>query len=154
MAGKYTLKFWDYSKEGSTVSFYTDDITAGNLAAQTALNDALKSAIDALTVGNIAKETFLVLDDDNGQNYPSDVNAQRERKWLLHMVDSVTGAAVTATIPTADLGNGHLQTNSDEANMADAEWVALKSAIDGNFVNPKTGNSLTLQSAEKVGRDL
>ena len=154
MAGKYSLKFWDYSKEASTVAFYTDAVNAGSIAAIDALNSALQAAIASLTLGNVATETFVAEVVDNGQNYPSDVNAQRERKWLLHMVDSVTGEAVTATIPTADLSGGHLVANSDIADMTNADWVALKSAIDGNYNNPETGNSLTLQSAEKVGRNL
>lgn len=151
--GKYMVKQWDYSQEGTTVAFYTDVANAGNIAAITALNAALLTAIQDLTLGNVAQETFVATIDDNGANYPSDVNAQRERKWKLNMVDSVTGEKVTATIGCADLSGGHLQAGSDLANMAHADWVALKAAIDGNYNNPETGNSLILQSAQKVGRN-
>jgi hypothetical protein len=154
MPGKINLSFKDYSDEGSSVAFYTDDITAGNLAAQTALMDALVTAVEGLTLGKIVRETLLAIDTDNGDTPASDVNSQRERKWLLRMVDSVTGDTVTATIPCADLAGGHLATNSDVADMTNADWVSLKSAIDGNYNNPATGNSLTLQSAKKVGRNL
>lgn len=152
--GKINLSFKDYSDEGSSVSFFTDTINAGNLAAQTTLMNALVTAIEGLTLGKIVRETLVAIDTDNGNTPASDVNSQRERKWLLRMADSVTGETVTASIPCADLSGGHLVTNSDLADMSNADWVALKSAIDGNYNNPETGNSLVLLSAKKVGRNL
>ena len=154
MPGKINLTFKDYSDEASSAAFYTDDITAGNLVAQTALMGALVTAVEGLTLGKIVRETLLAIDTDNGDTPASDVNSQRERKWLLRMTDSVTGDTVTATLPCADLASGHLQANTDLADMSNADWIALKSAIDGNFNNPATGNSLTLLSAKKVGRNL
>ena len=81
--GKINLSFKDYSDEGSSVSFFTDTINAGNLAAQTTLMNALVTAIEGLTLGKIVRETLVAIDTDNGNTPASDVNSQRERKCLL-----------------------------------------------------------------------
>jgi hypothetical protein len=153
MAGKVGLTFKDYAGQTSRFELATDDITAGNLVAQTALMDALITAVGGLTRGRITRETMLAIDTDNGNASSSDPEASRELKWLLRLSDSVTGETLFRELPTAEL-TGNLAANSEEADMAAASWVSLKSAIDGNFNNPETGNSLILVSAKKVGRNL
>jgi hypothetical protein len=153
MAGKVRLSFKDYAGQSSAFELATDDITAANLVAQTALMDALVTAVEALTRGKIVRETMLAIDTDNGNSSASDVEASRELKWLLKLQDSVTLETLYRELPTALL-TGHLSVGTENADMAQADWVSLKSAIDGNYNNPETGNSLLLISAKKVGRNL
>lgn len=152
MAGKVGFTFRDYAKQTSRFELSTDDVTAANLAAITANMGALKTALNALTRGVFAHDTLLAIDTTNS-SVASDEEASREVKWLLRLQDSVTGEQLTRELPTALL-TGHLNPGTEDANMAHADWVSLKSAIDGNYVNPETGNSLLLISAKKVGRNL
>jgi hypothetical protein len=152
MPGKVGFTFRDFAKQTSRFELSTDDVTAANLAAIEAQRGALKTALNALTRGVFARETLLAVDiEDAGVS--SDEEASREVKWLLRLQDSVTGEQLTRELPTALL-TGHLVAGTEDANMAHADWVALKSAIDGNYINPETNNSLFLVSAKKVGRNL
>lgn len=152
MPGKVSFKFKDHSGESSTFSLSTDDITALNLEAVEALRAALKTALEGVTVGRIANETMLAVAIDNGQAPAGNALAVRELKWLLMLNDSVTGELLHRELATPDLTK--VQANTDFANMSDAAWISLKGAIDGNYNNPETGNSLILTGARLVGRNI
>lgn len=152
MAGKITYKFKDHSGESSYFNLTTDDITGANYDSVDTLNGALLTALGGVTVGRVANETFLGEATDNGQAAASNPLAMRELKWRLTLVDSVTGETLYRELPTPDVTL--VVANTDMADMADAAWVSLKSAIDGNYNNPETGNSLLLTGAQIVGRNL
>lgn len=152
MAGKVTFKFKDYAGQTSSFQLTTDDVTAGNLATIQSQMGALQTAVEGVSRGRIANEVLLANDTDNGQAPASDPLARRENKWLLRLSDSVTGEILLRELPTADLTL--TVANGEDADMTDAAWVALKSAIDGNYNNPETGNSLLLLGAKFVGRNL
>ena len=152
MAGKITITFKDHAGQSSTFNLPTDDVNAGNLAAIQALNSALVSALEGVTLGNVVRIAFLADFDEPTEASASSKFARRENKWLLRLVDSVTGENITRELPTADLALTTL--NGEDADMASAAWIALKSAIDGNYNNPELPNSLTLVGAKFVGRNL
>jgi len=155
MPGSVGFTFQDFSGEKSTVAFETDDVNAGNIAAISSLNGALTTALQGITAGNINKRRFLADDAVVTAGAPGSAIAQRELKWLLNLVDSVTGEVIHREVPTADVSDTTLLVaGTDLADMADAAWVSMASAIDGNYNNPKTGNSLTLTGARLVGRNL
>lgn len=155
MPGEVGFTFADFSGEKSTVAFETDDITSANIDAVAALNGALTTALQGVTAGNINKRRFLADDTVVTAGNPASAIAQRELKWLLNLADSVTGEIIHREVPTPDISDATLLiAGTDQADMADAAWVSLKSAIDGNYNNPKTGNSLLLLGATLVGRNL
>jgi len=152
-SARHTLSYLDYSNESSsfTVSAELRDDT--NFDAQVTLSDALITATNALTLGNLNNQ-FFTQGEWSLASLPSDVLAQRENKWLVKYEDATTGKKYNVELPTADLANGHLQTNSDEANLADAEWVAFIAAFEAYAVAPDTGNAVNFISARFVARNL
>lgn len=155
MAGVVTFRFADRKGEKSSVAFNTDDITNATLDGIEALIGALTTALQGVTLGNINTRSLKASETVVEAGNPTVAAAQRECKWRLQLADSVTGELLYREIPTADLTNDALFTSGgDSANMSNAAWVSLKSAIDGNFNSPKTGNSLLLLGAEFVGRNL
>lgn len=155
MPGKVSFSFSDFSGEKSNVSFETDDITSANIDTVASLNGALTTALQGVTLGNINKRTFFADDAVVEAGNPPEGAAQREMKWRVELADSVTGERIYREIPTADISiTALLVAGTDLADMAHAAWVSLKGAIDGNYNNPKTGNSLLVIGARLVGRNL
>jgi len=150
---RHSFSYLDYSNESSsfTVSVEVRDDT--NFDAQVTLSDALITATNALTLGNLNNQ-YLSQGEWGIGSVPSDVNAQRENKWLVRYEDATTGKKYSVEIPTTDLGNGHLLTNSDVANLADAEWVAFIAAFEAYAVAPDTGNAVNFLDARFVARNL
>jgi len=148
----YTRTYKDYSKETSNVRFRVEEINAATITAQLLALAALSSALDGIVLGQPQK--YVIVQDDNLiSNLPaSDVNAQRERKWIVSYRDTVTEDIHTAEIPTADL-TGNLLPNSDEADLTSAAWVAFIAAFEAVVVSPD-GNPVTVESARHVGRKL
>lgn len=155
MPSKIQFSYRDYSDEASNVEFTLAQGTAANFDALVAQKDAIRTALQGVTLGNIEYERFIaqVNDVDNGPaGTPS---AQREMKWLLEFVDDVNGGRFTREIPTADIVTaGLLVANTDLADLSAAAWVAVKAAVDGIIRNNATGNTGTLVAARLVGRNL
>lgn len=155
MPGEVVFTFKDYANKSSTISFTTDDVNAGNIAAITSLNGALQTALEGVTLGNIATRRFLADAAVVTPGLPAAPAAQRKLKWLLRLTDSVTGELVFRELPTADVDTaGLLVPGTEEADMSAGPWVSLKSAIDGNYNNTDSGNSLLLIGATLKGRNL
>lgn len=151
--GRHSLSYLDYSGEKSSFGFSVVERDDANFDAQVALSDALVTAANALTLGTLDSNVFSQGQYNIG-TIPGDVNAQRENKWLVRYEDATTGKKYSVEIPTAELGNGHLQTNSDIANLADAEWVAFIAAFEAYAVAPDTGNAVNVLDARFVARNL
>lgn len=156
MAGQVVFTFRDAAGQKSTVSFDTDDVTGANIATIQSLYGALTTALQGVTVGNINSRRFLAAVDTPAAGIPSDLMARREIKWELRLADSVTGDILYREVPTPDISTASalVIAGTEEADMSASEWVSLKSAIDGNYNNPATGNSLLLLGARLVGRNL
>jgi len=150
---RHTLSYLDYSNESSSFTVSAEIRDDTNFDAQVTLADALITATNALTLGNLNNQ-FFTQGEWSLAAVPSDVLAQRENKWLVRYEDGTTGKKYTVEIPTAELASGHLQTNSDEANLADAEWVAFIAAFEAYAVAPDTGNTVNFISARFVARNL
>jgi len=79
------------------------DLTAVNFTAQDALWDSLQSAIDGISIGNIARRQLLAQDETVVAGNPASTLAQREIKWLAKWTDNVTGEIHQTEIACADL---------------------------------------------------
>jgi len=155
MPSKGQFTFQDYSEEKSTVEFTYEQATAANFDAIVAHVAGALNALQDLTLGNVNKTTFIAQINDVDLGPAGTPSAQREMKWLLEFEDNVTGGRFQREVPTADIVTaGLLITNTDIADMTHANWIALKTALDGNIRNNATGNTATLTGARLVGRNL
>lgn len=151
----FTSSWIDYSLEPSNTKVTITQITAANLVATLALVDTLIAAMQAITLGQLAKSKVTARDQDEDTITPTEPNAQRERKWLVRYHDTITGKKYRLEIPTADIGSGNLVTNSDEANLADVQVAAFVTAFEAVAKDPDTGlNTVEVDKIEHVGKRL
>lgn len=148
----YTQTYLDYSKEKANLRLRVEEITAANIAAQLTEIQALGAAIADLSLGTLHKSATLQNDSVISNTPPSDVNAQRERKWLVTYRDDVTEQLYQFEIPAANL-TGNLLPNSDEADLTSTDWAAFITAFEAVVLSPD-GNAVTVESARHVGRKL
>ena len=146
----YSLTLLDYSAEKTNTRFRVEEITAGNFATQLTSLAALGSSIDNLTLGTLHKSATIQNEAVISNTLPTDVNAQRERKWLIRYQDTVTEKIYTAEIGTADLTD-NLVPNSDMALLTSTDWAAFKTAFEAVVLSPD-GNAVVLYQAFHVGR--
>lgn len=154
MSSMYELTFNDNTIKGSVPEkgrcrFHITDINAGNLGAtQTALADLL-AAIQAIVIGELNKER-IVLSDTFSSNAPAaSPLAQRENKWLVTYVDSVTNKLYRGEIPTADLTL--LTGNSESLDLSAGVGLTFKQKFEAIVKSPDN-NAVDVVSVTFVGR--
>lgn len=152
MPAIYTLTVRDYSDEYSRVSFNTPEPAADGTdwAANLALHAALQAAVDALCIGNLAREQFVAYVEPLNDARPANQYAQRETGLRLFWVDATTGQKGHWTIPCPDLS---LIANpgSDQVDLTVSVVGTLVSAIEALAVSP-AGNSIEIYKGVIVGR--
>ncbi len=154
MAGEVTYVFRDFSDEASSSSLQSRQATAANFDAITGELDTLQTAIVDLSTGVLQRRLWNAQITEVASTLPTDPYAQRERKWLVKLVDTA-GNPATMEIPCADLDDPTiLAAGTDQANMAHADWVAFAAAIDTIFQHRSSGLALTVVSAVLVGRNI
>jgi len=155
MAGEAQFRYQDFSQEKSVATFGTRQATSANFDTITAEISSLLAALQGITVGNVNTTRFVAQANSVTPGAPASPSAQRELKWLMQLTDDSTGAKIQREVPTADIVTaGLLIAGTDQADLSDAAWVAVKAAIDGIFINPDTGNTVTLVGARLVGRNI
>jgi len=144
------LTMADYSGEKTTTTVTSAALTAGNIADQTTDFTALRSAIQALTLGTPQSHSINQITQVSNA-LPTNPNAQREMKWLVTYSSGTKNFQIE--IGTADLGNDHLIPNSDMADLTNEDWQAFITAFEAFAVSPDDGTSaVTVVSAQFVGR--
>jgi len=151
MPGKFNLAFMDYDRERATFGVHTVVITDANFVAQDAFMDALKAAVDAVTLGQIYKDTRTYEVDYAIPSPPATPTAQRELKWLVKGYDSVLLTPWSVEIPTADLTL--LEENTGRMDPLDAAYTTLVSAIQ-DLALSIAGNTVVVEEIVLVGRNL
>lgn len=145
-----TVTLADYDNEKSSTTINIVDVNAGNYAATaTALSD-LGIAIGGLTIGSLFKETLRAIDNVIDGTPPTNKFAQRETKWLVRTIDTVTGKEYRNEIGTANLAllpDGGTDT-LDLAATAPAAFVTAWEAV----WRSDDGNPGTVSSIKHVGR--
>lgn len=144
--------YLDYSVEKSAVSVPVTTLTAGNFVAENALLVTLSAALAAVTLGNLVGLDIVSERLVNLGVAPTNVNAQREKKWLVRYHDATTLTKYSAEIPCADLSI--LATASDFADPASGPYVALKAAWEAVVRSPDDNNLTIFDSMQFVGRKL
>lgn len=142
------IPFRDYSKENSSVTLpVSDAITDLQITS-------LFDATVAMSIGAAGQSTLNVStpkDAGPGGN-PANKFAQREMKWLCRYHDSVTLKPYTLEIPAADAGL--LTGNTDFADLSAGAGLTFKTEFQVSVRASLTGNTVILDSAELVGRNL
>jgi len=94
----------------------------------------------------IARSTFAAND-----SAPNDVNAanllyQTHYRWIVEWVDSISGdGPYQFDIPTPNVGDNTLVLpGSIEHDPAHAGWIALKAAMNGKVLNPRTSSPISI----------
>lgn len=150
MTSKVTLSFVDYSGEVSSVGGFFPTLNAGNIAAQTALMDDLRDAIEGVSLGNLQKDTRLLSETKFAVANATNPFAQRELKWHVQMRDT-NGNDVSMEIPCADLSL--LSPGTDILDVTTTEGAALVAAVNAGQKS-NDGESVTFVQAYVVGRSL
>lgn len=157
-AQHYTVTtFRDRDGEESTFQLPNQAITAGNIAAFLTDYGGLKTALDALVLGVLAKDQWVGDRTIIDTSTPSDNFAQREIKLKFTMIGDSGGQEFHRTLPTPDLALVTILPDTGGAiDMgAGTELPAAISAIEllGRHPDDQT-ETITVTRVEMVGRNL
>jgi len=153
MATRNNFTIRDYSDETSSFGVTSVTGNAGNLTAQLALQTALSSAIENLSIGHLDKYTY-VIEGLNSPVTPSNVYAQREMKWLVAYRGVTSGKIFQIEIPAPNLTD-NLNGQSDVADLTSTDWVAFIDAFEDYARSPDNGTeAVEVVSARVVGRNI
>jgi len=153
MASRSNFTIRDYSNELSNFGVTGVTLTEANFDAQLALYATLSGAVENLTIGHLDKYNVAVIPLDTPIT-PSNVNAQRELKWLVQYMGDVSGKIFQIEIAAPDL-TANLVPNSDVANLASTDWAAFVAAFEAVARSPDNGTeTVTVTAARLVGRNI
>lgn len=148
---KTTFTRYDLASQPTTTNVWHTEIGSNNMNDVRNRLDNLRQAMDAITRAGTARvQTALVT------QYPTATRAgSRELKWLLRVRDTVTAAIFTIELGTASEAAPIITTIDGRKLLAPASpaYSSLANAIADVALSPY-GNSLTLVSAELVGRNI
>lgn len=165
MAGRLSFSLMDYDRERGAVSMNTGNVTAVSLPGLLTEVGALRTAIEGITLGVVAKESLSVFDTPLANDPPNDENAQVERAWVVSYEDNLPffddpvnaipnegyRKRFTLTIPTADY-EGRLLPNSEEADLTDTEMAAFVTAFETTARSPY-GGTVNVLKVTTAGRN-
>jgi len=144
----------DYSKEKSSTTIYTADLDSATYDAFHTESDQMRNAIAGICIGIMAEETIVDEKNDLNSTYPTNVNAQRERKWKVNYVGQVRAKKYFVTLPCAD-PTARLQTNSDFGLLSQTEMAAFRTRFESFAKCPDDPTeAVTIISMQLVGRNL
>ena len=126
-------------------------LTAANVVAQTAFQDAFITAVNAITIGNLYKKAAVFSEVQVSVDPASTSLAQRENKWFCRFHDVVTNQKMTRSIGTADLTL--LTDHSEFLDITADEGLAFKTAFDDMVKSEYDAtHGVSLDSVQFVGR--
>jgi len=156
----YSLSIRDWDKKIGVSQINTGLVTALTLPALLTQIGALRTAIDAIVIGVIAKESQTVFDTVLDDATPASAFAQRGNKWLCIYHDNTQffDPPVNAIpndqyltkyrvmIPTAD--NSLLAANNTFLDLTAGAGLAFKTAFEAVAKSP-AGGSVILDTVEQ-----
>jgi len=106
----------------------------------------LATAISAVLSGHVARQQFVATDAAPADTNATVLSSQTHERWIIKYLDAVTGdGPYQFALPCPDLEDETLvvanTTNHDATN---AEWIALKAAMEGGEVKSPAGNNITI----------
>lgn len=158
MAEHYTVTtFRDIDGELSTFQLHNGAITGASIAGFLSEYGALKTALDALTLGVLAKDQWVGDRTIISDALPASNFAQRELKLKFTMVGDSGGEAFYRTLPCPDLSLITIIPNSGGAVdlTAGVELPAAIAAIEQLGRHPDSDTeTITVTRVEVVGRNI
>lgn len=151
MYGQYQMTYYDESKEVSYLQVRIPEVDEINFVATDALVDALAAAVEAMSLGTLIKDTRTYITTKFAKTLPGDLNAQREKKFLVAYEDSVNFSKYSSEIPCADLSL--LDTDGSTVDLTAGAGLALVTAFEALVISP-FGNAVTVLEIRYVGRNL
>lgn len=153
--GGLSFQFLDTKGKSGSTNLQTGAVTAVSLPGLLTQIGTLRTALGGIVVGNISQESLYVFRTPLTNAWPSDVNARRERTWIVHYEDVTQffdpptnaipnegfGRNFSISIPTADFSGTHMQANSDLADLTDADMAAFVTAFEAIARSPYGGNT-------------
>lgn len=151
----------DYDGETAKMLVRTEDVTALSAAGILTGWGTLRSAIQGVILGVIAKENLDFFRSNLSNERATDANAQVERKWQVFYEGTEAELAVgianpfyrqpfTVEIPTANLSGGRLLANQEEADLTETSMAALVTAFEGFYKDP-AGKAVQILKIVAVG---
>lgn len=148
--GSFTFK--DFSKEPSTMSFYFGAVTAVSIGGFLTQFGALRTATEAIVLGALVGDQWSGDVTKYDATPPTDVNAQRERKFLVLYQGTTTFSKYRLEIPIADF-TARLVDDTDLVNLAQTEIAAWITAFEALCKTPE-GEAVEVLEIRAVGRAL
>jgi len=147
-----SFSFIDFSNEKSSFSFNFPAVTALNIADFLADFGDLRDATEAIVLGALVGDSWTGDTTKYDAEPPTDVNAQRERKFMVTYQDETNLALYRAEIPTADYA-GRLLDDTDLVDLTDTEIATWIAAFEVLGRSPE-GNDVNVLEIRAVGRNL
>lgn len=129
--GSFT--FVDYSEESASMGFHFGAITPASLAGFLTQFGALRTATEAIVLGELTDDQWVGDATKYANAAPTDTNAQRERVWLVSYEGTTSFSKYTLTIPTGNFDlAGVFLPGTDEVDLtqpAIAAWITAFEAL-------------------------
>lgn len=143
----------DNSDESASAKIYNGAVTAVSIAGFLTEFGQMKATIDTITRGTMQKEQWVGDNTLLSNVRPVDQNAQREIKWKVNYIDTVTQKKYHVTLPTAD-PTGRMIAGTDLADMANADIAAFVTRFNSFARCPDNDtNAVSVVSIQLVGRN-
>ncbi len=151
MAVKSSMSGLDWSREGTTLGFYMIALTAANFDAQVANFLTLRTAVQGVTLIAFLGAEYPGVQDVR-ENSPAGVPAaQRELKWRVRLLDTVTQELSGFEVGGAD--TSLLLLNSDLMDLTAGAGLTFANTIESEIVS-RNDNSVSVEEVRLVGRSL
>jgi len=145
----------DYSGEKSTYTIpmrvYT--AVAGQFDLDLVRLTSLKGTIDTITGGTLIRDGVTPIATKFDATAPTDVNAQRERKWVVSYQDLSTFQTYQVELPCASPTTARMLDGTDQADLTDSDMAAFVTAFEV-FVDSPDNNGINVTKITLVGRNL
>lgn len=142
--GRANYGWLDASNERASTTIYVADPADGAAFVANRVEAVqLQLLIDAVTLGRLSKFDYVVDSDVISNVLPVNAYAQRESKWFVPFINSITMKPGHFTIPNAKLDGGLKQVGTELADLTAAEWIALIASLEqANFRADSEGEGL------------
>lgn len=157
--GTATFTIIDESKEKAVSSMNVGIVTGASLPGLLTNLGQFKTALDAVIIGTVFKESLTVYDNPTGEALPTNPYAQREIRWIVHYHDSqemfglepnnAFGRAYTVEFACPDLS----------IKVAGSDLMIINAGVGQTFVTEfqecflaPSGGTLVVDFVELVGR--
>lgn len=147
------LTYRDASGELSNMTVHNGAITAVSIAGFLTDFGDLKTAVDALVIGQLATEMWVGDKSLVSRDLPASDYAQRENKWLVTYEGDTSHKLFQIEIPTADAALRNQ--NNDDIDITAAPFAAFVTAFETIARSPDSDvETVTVRGMKFVGRNL